>query len=30
MQEYGGLNPFQENEMCLASMYWASREEVKK
>ena len=30
VQEYGGLNPFQENEMCLASMYWASREEVKK
>lgn len=30
VQEYGGLNPFQENDMCLASMYWASREEVKK
>lgn len=30
LNEYGSLNPFMENDYCLASMYWASREEVRE
>ncbi|WP_338472809.1 helicase-related protein [Niallia sp. XMNu-256] len=29
IKEYGGKNPFIANGFCLASMYWASREEIK-
>ena len=27
--EYGNTNPFIENDCCLVSMYWASREDIK-
>lgn len=27
--QYGGKNPFIEHEFCLASIYWAAREDVK-
>ncbi|MBB3906531.1 DEAD/DEAH box helicase [Anoxybacteroides rupiense] len=30
LKEYGGKNPFAANELCLASMYWAAREDVKR
>ncbi len=29
VSEYGGKNPFIENDLCLASMYWAARDDVK-
>lgn len=29
LNEYGNANPFMENNHCLVSMYWASREDVK-
>ncbi|MBB6451621.1 superfamily II DNA or RNA helicase [Salirhabdus euzebyi] len=29
IKEYGGKNPFVSNNLCLASMYWAARDEVK-
>jgi superfamily II DNA or RNA helicase len=29
LKEYGGKNPFVVNDLCLASMYWASRENIK-
>lgn len=29
VQEYGNKNPFIVNNQCLASMYWASRDEIK-
>lgn len=30
LNEYGSQNPFVENNCCLASVYWASREEIKQ
>lgn len=29
LNEYGNTNPFTENDFCLASLYWASRDEIK-
>lgn len=29
LKEYGGKNPFVANDLCLASMYWAAREDIK-
>ncbi|MGI1798588.1 helicase-related protein [Priestia sp. TRN 1309] len=29
LKEYGGKNPFILNQLCLTSMYWAMREDVK-
>ncbi|GAA0615043.1 hypothetical protein GCM10009001_35430 [Virgibacillus siamensis] len=29
VKEYGGKNPFTANSLCLASMYWAIRDDVK-
>lgn len=29
LNEYGGKNPFIENDLCLASIYWAARDDVK-
>ncbi|SLK50046.1 helicase domain-containing protein [Mycobacteroides abscessus subsp. abscessus] len=29
VNEYGGKNPFAENSFCLASMYWAIRDDVR-
>lgn len=29
LKEYGGKNPFIANGFCLASMYWAAREDIK-
>lgn len=29
VNEYGGKNPFMENAFCLASMYWAIRDDVR-
>ncbi|PEK99505.1 DEAD/DEAH box helicase [Bacillus sp. AFS017336] len=29
LKEYGGENPFIQNRLCLASMYWAMRDDVK-
>lgn len=30
MNEYGSKNPFIENDLCLASIYWATRNEIKE
>lgn len=30
LNQYGGLNPFIENNHCLASIYWSTREEIKE
>lgn len=30
LNEYGSLNPFIENECCLASIHWATRDDVKE
>ncbi|KAA0956135.1 DEAD/DEAH box helicase [Planococcus sp. ANT_H30] len=30
LNEYGSLNPFMENDHCLASIYWSSRDEIKE
>ncbi|RTQ92247.1 DEAD/DEAH box helicase [Lysinibacillus telephonicus] len=30
LNEYGSQNPFIENNCCLASIYWASREDIKQ
>lgn len=29
LYQYGGKNPFVEHDLCLVSMYWAAREEIK-
>lgn len=29
VRQYGGKNPFIEHDLCLASIYWAAREDVK-
>ncbi|MGM0840262.1 MAG: helicase-related protein [Bacillota bacterium] len=29
VNEYGGKNPFTENSFCLASMYWAIRDDIR-
>ncbi|MBT2582594.1 helicase-related protein [Planococcus sp. ISL-109] len=30
LNEYGSLNPFMENDHCLASIYWSTRDEIKE
>lgn len=30
LNEYGSLNPFTENNHCLASIYWSTRDEIKE
>ncbi len=30
IKQYGSKNPFLEHECCLASVYWAARDDVKK
>ena len=30
LNEYGSLNPFIENNHCLASIYWSTRDEIKE
>ncbi|ANU22009.1 DEAD/DEAH box helicase [Planococcus donghaensis] len=30
LNEYGSLNPFIENDHCLASIYWSTRDEIKE
>lgn len=29
MRQYGGKNPFIEHDLCLTSLYWASRDDIK-
>lgn len=30
LNEYGTANPFTENDLCLASIYWATRDDIKE
>lgn len=30
LNEYGSLNPFIENDCCLASIYWSTRDDIKE